>query len=84
MKVDKRKKVISFIPSDKDEWEILLRHPRSGELMNLKVTYTSKGFGIQIFSERETDEEKGLLSAFAEKEYIGEFFYLGVWKLLKL
>lgn len=80
MRVNKKKKIVTFSPSDKNNWQVRLVN-KKGELINIKITFTSKGFGIQAFRELETGVEKKDLSLFSGDEYIDDTEYVGVWKM---
>ena len=86
MRVNKKEKVIIFTPKDDNEWQVLLTHPRFNDYVNIKVTYTDKGFGIQVFSEKFYEDtrkrplnivvgERGEQSLFKET-------YVAIWKLI--
>jgi hypothetical protein len=79
MKINSKRKTIIISPKD-DRYEILLAHPNTDELMNVRVIYTSKGFGLEIFSERMKDLPKKPLSVFFEGDNYREEEYVGIWK----
>lgn len=79
MRINKKHKTIIISPRD-DRYEIALVHPDSDELMNIRVIYSTKGFGIEIFSERLKDLPKKPLSVFFERNKYHEEEYVGIWK----
>jgi hypothetical protein len=79
MRINKKHKTVIITPKD-DRYEIVLAHPNSDELMNMRIIYTSKGFGVEIFSERMKDLPKKPLSVFFEGNKYTEEEYVGVWK----
>ena len=82
MRTNKKSKTLTFGPSDGNKWQVLLKHP-NGEVINLKITYTPKAFGLQAFSERLRDPEGDDMMVFDEQGAITESNYVGVWKAVK-
>ncbi|MBU0963155.1 MAG: hypothetical protein KKD48_04600 [Nanoarchaeota archaeon] len=85
MKHNRNKKLI--ILNEKDSgYNILLYDDRFNEYMNIKILWTKKGFGIQVFSEKFYEDtrkrplnivvgERGEQSLFKET-------YAAIWKLI--
>ncbi len=78
MRIAKIARKITLGPSDAG-YQILIKG-KKGELLNLKVGFTDKGFGIQAFKERAQDPHLSDLIIFiADKAFADD--YVAVWKL---
>lgn len=81
MHINKKTKTI-VLGQKETGWQVILRDDRFSELIASKITYTNKGFGIQLFKERfNTYQYKDELTIFIDdKAYVSD--YVGIWKFI--
>ena len=79
MRQSTKSKHIVLNRSDGD-YEITILDKKTDEIINIKVTYTDKGFGLQVFPEQRDDYERdSLIVIHDSKGYDTD--YVGIWKL---
>jgi hypothetical protein len=82
MIVNKKTKTIVLSKQDTG-YQIILRDDRFSELIASKITYTNKGFGIQLFKERfNTYPDKDELTIFLDDDQAYVTSYVGIWKFI--
>ena len=80
MKIDKRNKIVEL--DSRDDTTFITLVGDDGETITLKLMFTKKGFGLQIFGEEEEGPEEGPFLVFREGDTVGrEMDYFGAWKL---
>lgn len=81
MRVSEQQKHLTINRKD-GNWIITISDSKTGELINLKVTFTNKGFGVQAFKEIQGAKyEADDLIVIHDNEGF-ETDYVGIWKLL--
>lgn len=80
MKVDRRNREIRLDIGD-DGYLVILEGYHD-EVIALKVTYTDKGFGVQVFDEEEYGYEANELLVFNDRDNVIISTYFGIWKFI--
>ncbi len=85
MKINRKDKLVTFEPKDGNTWKVALIHPDFNEYIICKITYTDKGFGLQVFPELYyEDATKRPLNIIVGESGSQELFkerYAAIWKL---
>ena len=79
MKTNKKEKLITLNEKD-SKYKILVKDNRTGDLIQVKITFTDKGFGLQAFKELEHGVELDDMVIYVNDKVL-ESDYVGVWKL---
>ena len=80
MRYNRRTRTIVISPSD-HEIKLVAKNPRMRESIGFKVFYSSKGFGIEVFSQEEGKRKGSKMVMLSDEQKIFEASYIGIWKL---
>lgn len=80
MEINKKQKKVELSRSDGDYF---IKIKDGKELMNIKISFTKKGFGVQIFRGETPDTKTKPIYVFGDREFIGKFSYISAWKFKK-